>query len=150
MDTVIRGIVVYLALLLVFRLSGSRTLAQTTPFDFVLLLIISETIQQALVDDDNSMTNGFLLVLTLVSVSVALSVMKQHIPFVERLVDGAPLIILENGNMHQERMDKERVDEEDILEAARKLQGLERLEQIKYAVLERNGEITIVPKPSEK
>jgi uncharacterized membrane protein YcaP (DUF421 family) len=69
---------------------------------------------------------------------------------VERLVDGAPLIILEHGKLHQDRMDKERVDEEDILEAARRLQGLERLEQIKYAVLERNGEITVVPEAADK
>ena len=60
MDSVIRGLVVYLVLLIVFRFSGKRTLAQTTTFDLVLLLIISETIQQALLDNDNSMTNGLL------------------------------------------------------------------------------------------
>jgi uncharacterized membrane protein YcaP (DUF421 family) len=146
MDSVLRGLIVYAALLLIFRLSGKRTLAQTTVFDLVLLLIISETIQQAIIDSDNSMTNGLLVVLTLVGASVGLSLLKQHSHVVERIVDGMPLIILENGEAHKERMDKERVDEEDILEAARKLQGLERLEQIKYAVLERNGEITIVPK----
>jgi uncharacterized membrane protein YcaP (DUF421 family) len=150
MDSIIRGFIVYTVLLLIFRLSGKRTLAQTTAFDLVLLLIISETIQQALIDNDNSMTNGILLVLTLVGISVVLSLLKQHSHFVERLVDGVPLIILENGKVHQERMDKERVDEEDILEAARKLQGLERLEQIKYAVLERNGDITIVPSQTQK
>jgi uncharacterized membrane protein YcaP (DUF421 family) len=96
------------------------------------------------------MMNGFLLVLTLVGSSIILSLLKQHIPLVERLVDGAPLIILEHGKLHQDRMDKERVDEEDILEAARRLQGLERLEQIKYAVLERNGEITVVPEAADK
>ncbi len=150
MDSVIRGVIVYVVLLLVFRISGKRTLAQSTPFDFVLLLIISETIQQSLVDNDHSMMNGFLLVLTLVGSSIILSLLKQHIPLVERLVDGAPLIILEHGKLHQDRMDKERVDEEDILEAARRLQGLERLEQIKYAVLERNGEITVVPEAADK
>ena len=145
MDSVIRGLIVYVVLLIIFRLSGKRTLSQTTTFDMVLLLIISETIQQALIDTDNSMTNGLILVLTLVGISVLLSLLKQRSPAIERLVDGAPLIIMEDGKTFQERMDKERVDEEDILEAARKLQGLERLEQIKYAVLERNGEITIVP-----
>lgn len=58
---------------------------------------------------------------------------------------GEPLIILENGRPLHDRMNRERVDEEDILEAARELQGLERLDQIRYAILERNGAITIVP-----
>jgi uncharacterized membrane protein YcaP (DUF421 family) len=150
MDAVIRGLIIYVVLLIIFRLSGKRTLSQTTAFDMVLLLIISETIQQALIDTDNSMTNGIILVLTLVGISVLLSLLKQHSHTVERLVDGTPLIIVENGKAIQERMDKERVDEEDILEAARKLQGLERLEQIKYAVLERSGDITIVPVQQQK
>lgn len=150
MDSVIRGLIVYVVLLLIFRLSGKRTLSQTTTFDMVLLLIISETIQQALIDTDNSMTNGLILVLTLVGTSVVLSQIKQRSPAIERLMDGTPLIIMENGKAIHDRMDKERVDEEDILEAARKLQGLERLEQIKYAVLERNGEITIVPAETQK
>jgi uncharacterized membrane protein YcaP (DUF421 family) len=150
MDSVIRGLVVYVALLLIFRLSGKQTLSQATTFDMVLLLIISETIQQALIDTDNSMTNGIILVLTLVGASIVLSFLKQHSHTIERLIDGTPLIILEEGKAIKERMNKERVDEEDILEAARKLQGLERLEQIKYAVLERNGDITIVPAQEQK
>src|SRR5215207_8905346 len=136
MDSVIRGLLVYFILLLVFRLAGKQTLSQTTTFDMVLLLIISETVQQALIDTDNSLTNGVILVLTLVGASVLLSLLKQHSPTIERLVDGTPLILLEDGKAIQERLDKERIDEEDILEAARKLRGLERLEQIKYAVLE--------------
>jgi uncharacterized membrane protein YcaP (DUF421 family) len=150
MDSVIRGLIVYIVLLLIFRLSGKRILSQTTTFDMVLLLIISETIQQALIDTDNSVTNGLILVLTLVGADIGLSLLKQRSPAFDRLMEGAPLIILEDGRAIKERMDKERVDEEDILEAARKLQGLERLEQIKYAVLERNGDITIVPTQDQK
>ena len=77
-----------------------------------------------------------------------LSLLKQRSRTIERLVEGTSLILVENGKVLKERMDKERVGEEDILEAARMLQGLERLDQIKYAVLERNGEITIIPVPS--
>jgi uncharacterized membrane protein YcaP (DUF421 family) len=145
MESVIRALVVYFFLLLIFRISGKRTLSENTNFDLVLLLIISETTQEAMVDDDHSVSNGFLLIMTLVGATIGLSLLKQRVPAIEKWLDGTALVIIENGRMHMERMNKVRVDEADILEAARKLQGLERLDQIKYAIVERNGEITIVP-----
>ena len=148
MDSVIRGLIVYFFLLLIFRIAGKRTLSETTNFDFVLLLIVSETIQQAMVSGDSSLTNAFLLVITLVGASIALSLLKQHSPEADKWLDGTPTIVIDKGKLLQDRMDKIRVDENDILEAARRLQGLERLEQIKYAVVERGGEITIVPAES--
>ena len=146
MESIIRALVVYLVLLIVFRFSGKRSLSETTSFDLILLLIISETIQQALVDGDNSITNALLLVLTLVGADVVLSLVKQKSSFVERWVDGMPLVVVKDGAMIKDRADHERIDESDILEAARELQGLERLDDVKYAVLERGGNITIVPK----
>src|SRR5687767_5137498 len=146
MDSVIRGLVVYFLLLLVFRFAGKRTLAQTSSFELILLLIISETIQEALIDNDHSITNSFLLILTLVGTTIALSFIKHYFPNVDKWLEEEPLIILENGKPHKQRMDKVRVDEREILMAARKLQGLNRLEDIKYAILESDGEITIVPK----
>lgn len=145
MESVIRGVVVYFFLLLIFRISGKRTLSQNNSFDLVLLLIISETTQQAMVDNDHSITNGFMLILTLIGVSIGLSLLKQKVPTLERWLDGTPLVIIEDGKMLNARMNKVRVDEADILEAARSLQGLERLDQIKYAILERNGDITVIP-----
>ena len=144
MDTIIRAAFVYFLLLLLFRLSGKRTLAQITTFDLVLTLIISEAIQQAMVDSDHSLTNAFLLVVTLVGLNVLLSLAKQRFPRLERLIEGVPTVILEKGRLHRDRMQKERVDDADILEAARELQGIARLEQIRYAVVEKDGQITVV------
>lgn len=146
MDSIIRVFAVYAFLVLVFRLSGKRTLSEASTFDLLMLLIISETTQQAMVDDDHSITHAFLLILTLVSIDVGLSLLKQRSKRVERVLDDVPLIILEDGRPIRDRMDKERVDEADVMEAARDKHGVERLDQIKYAVLERNGQITIVPK----
>ena len=146
MDSVVRAAAVYLVLLLLFRLVGKRTLADTGVFDFVLLLIVSEAIQQALIDGDNSMTNAFLIVMTLLALNVGFSLLKQRSPLVDRLVDDVPLVILADGRPLKELMNKARVDEKDILQAARQQEGLERLDQIKYAVLERSGGITIIPK----
>ena len=145
MDSVLRGLVVYFFLLVVFRISGKRTLSQTTSFDLVLLLIISETTQQAMVDNDHSITNGFLLIITLVGTSILLATLKQFFPRLELLLEGQPVIVVDKGKLLHEIMNKARVDEEDILSAARMNHGLERLDQIKYAILERDGEISIVP-----
>jgi len=146
MESVIRGIVVYAFLLVIFRVAGNRTLAQTTSFDFVLLLIISETTQQAMVDTDHSITNAFLLIITLVGVSIFMSVLKIRFPRLEKWIDGLPVIVLEHGKLMHDRMKKIRIDEADILSSARMYHGLERLDQIKYAIVEHSGEITIVPK----
>ncbi len=146
MDSVARAAAVYLVLLLLFRLVGKRTLADTGVFDFVLLLIVSEAIQQALIDGDNSMTNAFLVVMTLLALNVGFSLLKQRSPLVDRLVDDVPLVIVADGRPLKDLMTKARVDEMDVLQAARQQEGLERLDQIKYAVLERNGAISVVPK----
>jgi uncharacterized membrane protein YcaP (DUF421 family) len=146
MDSIIRAAVVYVVLMLLFRIAGKRTLNEITTFDFVLLLIISEATQQAMIDNDNSMTNAMLLVTTLVGLNILISVLKQRFKSFEKLIEDLPLVIVENGKVLKQRMDKNRVDEDDVMEAAREMQGLERLEQIKYAVLERGGAISIIPK----
>jgi len=150
MDAVLRGTVVYVFLLIIFRISGKRSLGQVTTFDFVLLLIIAETTQQALLGDDFSVTNSFLLIVTLVTIDIGLSLLKRHSQRLDRMLEGTPLLIVEHGRPLEEYMKKARIDEQEVMQAARELQGLERLDQIKYAVLERNGDITIVPKQETK
>lgn len=146
MDLVFRGLAVYLFLLLIFRVSGKRTLRNATTFDFVLLLIIAETTQQALIGNDASVTGAFLLIVVLVGTDILLSLIKGWLPRVDRLIEGQPLVILRDGVPLRSRMRIERVDDEDILTAARELQGIDRLEDIERAVLERNGGISIVPR----
>jgi uncharacterized membrane protein YcaP (DUF421 family) len=146
MELVIRGIAVYLFLLLIFRVSGKRSLRNATTFDFVLLLIVAETTQQALVGDDSSITGAFLLIVVLVGSDVLLSLVKRWSPRLDRTLEGQPLVILRDGVPLRTRMHIERVDEEDILRAAREAHGLRKLDQIERAVLERNGAISIVPR----
>lgn len=149
MESVFRGVAVYIFLLVIFRIAGKRTLSQTTTFDLVLLLIISETTQQAMVDDDHSVTNGVLLILTLIGMTILISVLKQKFPKLDLALEGAPLILIDRGKMLHERMEKCRVDESEILSAARMTQGVASMDQIDYAILERNGDISIIAK-SEK
>lgn len=146
MNSVFRGLAVFVVLLLIFRISGKRTLHQTTTFDFVLILIISETVQQAMIDNDNSLTNALVLVCTLVGVNVALSLLKRRFPSVNKLLEGTPVVVIERGTVHQDRLQKERIDEDDVLQSAREAHGLRNLNEVESAVLERDGTISVIPK----
>lgn len=144
MDQIARTLGIYLFLMVVFRITGKRTLKDVTIFDFVLLLALSESVQQALTRDDNSLTNAWILISTFVAVDIAMSLVKRRFPAFDKVMDGTSLIIVEDGKPMERRMRKERIDLEDVLEAARG-KGFERLEQIKYAILEKNGNISIIP-----
>ncbi len=121
-------------------------MAQITTADAVLLLVISEAVQQALIDGDESMSNAFLLVVALLGADILLSVLGVRSNRVDNLLNGVPLLLIEDGTMRRDRMRKARVTADDILERARELRGIERFDQIKYAVLERGGAVTVVPK----
>ena len=146
MDSVWRGALTYLFVWVVFRIAGKRSLAQITTFDAVLLLIISETTQAALTDNDNSITNSFLQILTLLGMDVVLSCLKQRFPRLEKIIEGTPLILLDADGLKKDAMTNERVDEVDILAAARLQRGIGTLNEIEFAVLEQSGGITIIPK----
>lgn len=150
MNPVVRGVIIYLFLLIVFRFMGKRRLANTTTFDFVVLLIISEVTQNALVGEDYSMTNAMLLIATLMGIDIVLSFFKEKFRMFDRVAEGLPLIVVDHGQPLKERMKKTGVDEEDVMQAARQNQGLERMDQVKYAVLEKDGSITIIPSRMEE
>jgi uncharacterized membrane protein YcaP (DUF421 family) len=144
-DSVIRAAAIYVGLLVIFRLTGKRTIEQITTFDFILLLIISEATQQALLGEDFSLTTAFIVILTFVGLELAISLLGANIPWVAKLVDGTPLVVVEHGKPIEKRLSKSRLTKWDILEQARSTQGLERMDQIKYAVLEKSGAISIIP-----
>jgi uncharacterized membrane protein YcaP (DUF421 family) len=146
MDAVLRAVAIYVFLLVILRIAGERTLSSMTNFDFVLLLVIAEATQQGLVGDDFSFTKAMLLITTLIGLDIALSLLKDRWLLVHKVIEGVPLIIVEEGKPLTERMKRARVDESDVLQAARQLQGLDHMDQIKFAVLERTGEISIIPR----
>jgi uncharacterized membrane protein YcaP (DUF421 family) len=145
MNPVLRGVVIYLVVLIVFRIMGKRSLSEATTFDFVLLLIISEVTQQALVGQDYSLSGSIILVVTLVTVDLILNLIKDKSKAFGKLTEGTSLLIVDEGRLLKDRMRKCKVEEEDVLEAARIQFGLEKLEQIKYAILEKDGKISIIP-----
>ena len=146
MDAILRAFVIYGLLMIIFRVTGKRSLAEITTFDLVLLLIISEATQQAMLGDDFSITNALLVIITLFFMDTGLSMIQNRFPKTGPWLEDVPLVLVENGQLLKRRMYKSRISEADILEAAREKQGLENMEQVKYAVLERTGSISIVPK----
>ena len=145
MDIVLRAATIYLFLLVLVRLTGQRTLSQLSTFDFILLLIVSEAVQNALVNDDRSLVSGMIAILTLVLMDLALSMAKRHWWRVEEVAEGAPVVLVDHGRVLTERLQKTQITEDDILQSARSHQGLERMDQIKYAVLETSGGISVIP-----
>ena len=150
MESVLRASAIFVFLLLLFRVTGKRSLAQITTFDFVLLLIIGEATQQALLGDDFSVINAWIVIATLMGLDLVLSHLKHYFPRLDPVVDSVPLVVVADGKLIEERAAHERVDLDDVLAAAREKHGIERLEQIRYAVLERSGGISIIPAPDAR
>ena len=146
MDAVVRAAVIYVFLLVLFRVTGRRTLAQITTFDFVLLLIIAEATQQGLLGNDFSITNALLVILALLGLDLLSQGLSRRWRSFDRWINGLPLVLVEDGQLIDERARKAGFLEDDILEQARANKGIERMEQIKYAVLERDGSISVIPK----
>jgi uncharacterized membrane protein YcaP (DUF421 family) len=145
MDTVIRTFVVYFVLWALIRISGRRTMGELSAFDFVLFLVIGGATQRALVGQDYSLMTAFIIVSTLIALDVLLSLVKRDSNMVSRVVDGVPMIVVENGRPLMGRMRWARITTDDVREAPRRLHGLERLDQIRFAILEAGGDISVIP-----
>ncbi len=148
MEAVLRGLAIYFTLLVIIRLSGRRTLAQMTPFDLVLILVISETTQQAMLGDDFSLTAAVILILTLFTTDIALSYVKRWFPRVGQVIDGVPAVLVANGVYDEKALRGCRIDKDDVMEAARSQEGVESVDEIRFAILEVSGNISIIRKES--
>lgn len=145
MEIFLRTFTIYLFLLVIFRLTGKRTLSELSTFDFILLLIISEATQNALIEEDYSLTRGLVVIMILVLLDLALSILKKRFRPIEKLTEGVPIILVDHGKLIDKNLAMTHVTHDDIMQTARLSQGLERMEQIKYAVLENSGGISIIP-----
>lgn len=144
---ILRAGAIYFFLLFLFRITGKRSLGQVTMFDFVLLLIISETTQEIFKGEDYySVMNAYIAIVTLFFLDILLSKLKNKSKTLDKILDDVPVVVFANGHCFQERMKKEDIEASDIMAAARSSHGLERMDQIKYAVLELDGTISIIPK----
>jgi uncharacterized membrane protein YcaP (DUF421 family) len=146
MNPVFRAVIIFVILWMVFRIGGRRTLAEITTFDFILLLIIGDAAQNALIGEDFSITTASLVVVTLLLLDIGLGRLGLMSATIAHVIDSAPVIVIDNGRVLEKKLRAEGVDLEEVLAAARERHGLQSLDEIKYAIVERHGGISVVPK----
>jgi len=144
-EKILRTIVVYFFLIVGLRLAGKRELAQLNPFDLVVLLTLSNTVQNAIIGDDNSVTGGLVGAATLLAVNYAVVRFLYGHDKLEQLVEGAPDVLIENGVIQPDRLRQELITLQE-LEAAAHKQGLASLDEVDRAVLEPGGSICFLAK----
>ncbi|HEX5741244.1 MAG TPA: YetF domain-containing protein [Pilimelia sp.] len=149
MDAVLRAVVVFLVLMVVLRVFGKRALGEMSTFDFVLVLLISEATQQALLGEDFSITQAALVIATLVMLDRISDALSWRYPWFRTVAESRPTLIMRDGVCDRDAMRAANIDEDEILHAARKTQGLERMDQIKHVVLETSGGLSVIPRGSD-
>jgi len=144
-EKILRSVVVYLFILLAFRFTGKRQVGQLTPFDLVLLLIISNVVQNALIGNDNSLGGGILGAATILALNYLVVEIAFRFKPMRRFLEGEPTILIHNGKILDQHLRRERITLEDLHAAIRK-NGVAGVENVRFAVLEENGQISVIPK----
>jgi len=145
MDIVLRAIAVFFFLYALMRVIGRRELSTLEPFDLILLVILGDAVQQGLTQDDYSLTGSFLAVGTIAILQLGTSFLNFHFPRLRPILDGEPIVVVQDGKPIERNLQRERVTVEDLLSAARR-QNIAKLDDVAWAVMETSGEITFIKK----
>jgi uncharacterized membrane protein YcaP (DUF421 family) len=145
MDIAVRSIVVFFFVFVLMRIVGRRELSTLEPFDLILLIVLGDSVQQALTQDDYSVTGAFIVISTIALLQVFMSYLNFRVPRLRLLINGEPIVIVQDGRVIEGNARRERLTLEDIAEAAR-IQQIASLEDVQWAVLETSGELTFIEK----
>jgi uncharacterized membrane protein YcaP (DUF421 family) len=141
-EFIARAVVVYIFLLVILRVTGKRQVGQLAPFDLVLLLVLSNALQNSMNGGDNTVTGGVISAVTLVSLNWLLGYATYRSKKVGRFVEGRPQVIVHNGHVYRDVMADERLTQ-DELDAAIRLAGCASIHDVHFAILENNGQISV-------
>jgi uncharacterized membrane protein YcaP (DUF421 family) len=141
-EFVARAIVVYIFLLVILRVTGKRQVGQLAPFDLVLLLVLSNALQNSMNGGDNTVTGGVISAITLVAVNWLVGYATYRSKKIGRFVEGRPQVIVHNGHVYRDVMQNERLTQ-DELDAAIRLAGCASIHDVHFAILENNGQISV-------
>jgi uncharacterized membrane protein YcaP (DUF421 family) len=147
MELIIRATAIFWFLWLVVRGTGKRSLAELTPLDLILIVVIGDIVQQGVTQEDMSVTGAMAAVSVFVVWTLAADSLARRFPKVSRAIAGEPIIIVRDGSPLEDRMRRERVTMEDLKEAAR-IEGIGDLGSIEFAVLETDGKFSFITKPT--
>lgn len=140
---VVRSAVVYVFLLMLLRFTGKRQIGQLAPFDLVLLLVLSNAVQNSMTGGDNSVLGGLLSATTLVALNSVVAVVTSRSKKAEAFIEGHPLVLIHNGKLYDEMMSHANITRHELNSALRRA-GCSCVEEVHYAVLENNGAISVV------
>jgi len=143
-EYVIRGAVVYVFLILILRLTGKRQIGQMSPFDLVLLLVLSNAVQNSMNGGDNSITAGMILALTLVTLNWFTGFLTYQSKIAERLIEGSPQLLLHNGKIHEKALADAQLTREELMSSLR-AEGYTDVSSIRAAILENDGSVSVIP-----
>jgi len=143
MDLVLRAIVVFAFVLLLTRVIGKRELGNMQPVDLILLIVLGDALQQGLTQDDYSLTGAILVVGTIAVLQVFVSWLSYRFPRARPILDGEPIIVLQDGEVIERNLKRERLTVEEIAEEARK-QQIAHLQEVRFAILENDGTISFI------
>jgi len=143
MSIILRAAAAYWILLLAVRLVGRRTASQMAPFDLVVLFLFAGATITSVLGEDHSLVAAYSAICTIGLMHVAVSWLKLRSAWFGRLIDGTPVVIYERGRWHERRMRRLRVEHSDVMAAIRQ-SGMQRLEQVGYAIVERDGKVSVV------
>jgi len=145
MDLVLRAAVIFVFLFVLTRIIGKRELSSLQPFDLILLIILGDALQQGLTQDDYSLTGALLVVGTIAVLQVFVSWISYRFPRSRPIIDGEPVIVLQDGELIERTVKRERLTIEEIAEEARRNQ-IAHLSEVRFAILETNGQISFIKK----
>ncbi len=145
MDLVLRAIFLYFFVFAITRVIGRRELSQLAPFDIILLIVAGDAIQQGLTQDDYSLTGAVLVVGTFAVLQLITSYSSFKVQRLRPLLEGEPIVIIQNGKILDRNLKRERLTEEEIAEEARQ-QQISSLDQVEWGVLENSGKISFITK----
>ena len=145
MDIALRAIVLYLFVILVMRVTGRRELSTLGPVDLVLLIVMGDAIQQGLTQDDYSVTGAVIAVSTLATMQVGTSYLAFRSKRARRVLEGNPIVIVQDGSIIAENLKRERMTVEEVCEAMR-LKQIGNVDDVEWAILESNGDISFIEK----
>ncbi|WP_396616379.1 DUF421 domain-containing protein [Lysobacter soli] len=142
-EFILRAVLVYVVLLGMIRISGKRTMGQFTAFDMLLIVLLGNAVQNALLGKDTSMTGGLLLAATLIVLNWSVGLLTSRSRKMERLLEGVPVVLAHNGNVYRDVLRRELVSRYDFSKAMREA-GCNDVYRIHLALLETDGRITIL------
>jgi uncharacterized membrane protein YcaP (DUF421 family) len=146
MDLALRAIVVYFFILLLTRIVGRRELSSLGPFDIILLVVIGDAVQQGLTQDDYSLTGAMIVVTAIALLQVLTSYLSFRFRSLRPVLEGDPIVIVQDGKLIERNLHRERLTLEDVMEEARSSAQIASIEEIQFAVVERNGTISFLEK----